>query len=183
MRSLASAQPPTLGDGDCEALRDGLLGQPTNTVTSAAYVAAGAWLGGRAAALPRRQRPTAVAYAGLVVLTGIGSIAYHGPQFRGAEMMHDLPIVAAALLGAGVPLHRRLRGRCALPGFSTGTGVAIGATGAVALASYAAGRTSSPLCNPESLVQPHGLWHLATAAAVALWGTVVWADEAEVEDE
>ncbi|MEI2696836.1 MAG: hypothetical protein V9E94_00340 [Microthrixaceae bacterium] len=174
VRSVALDQPPTLGDGDCEALREGWLGQPVNTLTSVGYVTVGAWLGARSARLPRDQRPSAVTYAGLVALTGIGSIAYHGPQFPGAQMLHDAPIFAAAAVGAAVPLSRIVRGREALPGWSNRAGVAIGACGALGLVAYTAGRTGSPLCRPESVLQPHGLWHLATAAVIGLWGTVIW---------
>lgn len=177
VRSVALDQPPTLGDGDCEALRGGWLGQPVNTLTSAGYVAVGAWLGARSARLPCDQRPGAAAYAGLVALTGIGSVAYHGPQFPGAQMLHDVPIIAASAVGAAVPLSRLARGREALPGWSTRSGVAIGACGALGLVAYAAGRTGSPLCRPRSLLQPHGVWHLATAALIGLWGSVIWSPE------
>lgn len=50
-RRVVLDQPETLGDGDCEALRPGPIGQPVNTVTSLAYVAAGAWLLRRVPAL------------------------------------------------------------------------------------------------------------------------------------
>ena len=31
------------------------------------------------------------------------------------------------------------------------------------------GATDWPWCDPDSMLQPHGLWHLAAAAAVAVW--------------
>jgi hypothetical protein len=31
------------------------------------------------------------------------------------------------------------------------------------------GATGGPLCNPGSLFQPHAVWHLGAAAAVAWW--------------
>jgi hypothetical protein len=31
-------------------------------------------------------------------------------------------------------------------------------------------RTGGPLCNPDSLWQGHGFWHLAAAASLAIWG-------------
>ena len=39
-----SAAGPPLGAGDCEARRPGALGQPTNTVTSGAYLVGAVWL-------------------------------------------------------------------------------------------------------------------------------------------
>jgi hypothetical protein len=40
---------------------------------------------------------------------------------------------------------------------------------AVGVAAYLLGRTGGPLCRPESLLQPHALWHLLTAVAMAAW--------------
>jgi hypothetical protein len=177
VRRRALAQPDTLGDGDCEALRGGVIGQPTNTVTSFAYVGAGGWLGTRVPRLRRAQRGAAAAYAGLVAITGAGSVAYHGPQFPGAQTLHDVPIGALFVLGAAVPAVRRVRGQVALPGWSGRTGATMAATGAIGAAAYVAGRTTSPCCRPRSLLQPHGLWHLATATLMAMWGTVLWVPE------
>ena len=36
---------------------------------------------------------------------------------------------------------------------------------ALGLAAYAAGRSGSPLCRPDSLWQYHGAWHVLSAAA------------------
>jgi 1-acyl-sn-glycerol-3-phosphate acyltransferase len=43
----------------------------------------------------------------------------------------------------------------------------------LAVVAYALGRTGSPLCDPDSIVQFHGAWHVLTALAV-----LVWADRA-----
>ncbi len=40
---------------------------------------------------------------------------------------------------------------------------------AVGLTAYLLGRTGGPLCWPSSLLQPHALWHLLTAVAMATW--------------
>jgi hypothetical protein len=167
-------QPDTLGDADCERLHDGLWGQPVNTVTSFAYVAAGLWLGARTARLPRAQRPGAGWYAAFVAITGAGSVAYHGPQFSGAQLLHDIPIAGVVGIGAVVPLLRRRRGDTAVPGWSPRLGVGMAAAAVVAGASYVGGGTDSPLCRPDSLVQLHGLWHVATASMAAMWGWALW---------
>ena len=39
---------------------------------------------------------------------------------------------------------------------------------AVAVVAYAAGRTSSSLCAPDSLWQPHALWHIASSVGIGL---------------
>jgi hypothetical protein len=167
-------QPDTLGDADCERLHDGLWGQPVNTVTSFAYVAAGLWLGARTARLPRPERPAAGWYAACVAITGVGSVAYHGPQFSGAQLLHDLPIAGVVGIGAAVPLLRRRRHRPAVPGWSGGLGVGMAAVAVVAGASYVGGGTDSALCRPDSLWQLHGLWHVATASMAAMWGWALW---------
>src|SRR5690349_6819598 len=146
-------QPDTLGDGDCEALHPGVWGQPVNTVTSMVYVGAGGWLAARVAKLPRGTRAGAGAYAAVVALTGVGSVAYHGPQFPGAQFLHDTPIYGVAAIGAAVPLWRLAQHRTPLPGWSTPLGVGIAATAAVAGAAYVGGGTSSSLCQPESWLQ------------------------------
>lgn len=176
-RQLTLDQPDTLGDGDCERLRAGWWGQPTNTATSFAYVVAGGWLASRLGRLPTAQRPAAGAYAAFVAVAGLGSVAYHGPQFDGAQFLHDAPIVGLFGVGAAVPVWRRLTRRPVLPGWSTATGVAMASAAAVGLAAYAGGRSTSPWCEPDSLLQLHGLWHIATAGLMALWGTVLWAPD------
>jgi hypothetical protein len=181
-RQVTLDQPATLGDGDCEALRPGLIGQPVNTITSFAYVGAGAWLASRLSRLPSGRRPAAAAYAALTAITGVGSIAYHGPQFAGAQFLHDAPIVGAFALGAVVPLWRLVRGGVPLPGWSTRLGAAMAATAVGSLAAYAAGGTDSPLCRPESLLQPHGLWHMGTAALIGIWGAALWAPRSDVDE-
>lgn len=136
-----------LGGSDCEALRDGWLGQPANTVSSLAYVVAGAYV-------LRRGGPRAPALA--LASVGVGSVLYHGPMPPGAELVHDGSIVA---LGAVILLtgwRRPLR----WPPVA-----ALGAAIVVNLLT----RTDAPLCRPDSLLQGHGAWHVLTAIAVASW--------------
>ena len=65
------------GGADCEALRDGLLAQPVNSLSSLAYVAA-------AIVLVRRQPRHRVPALALAAV-GVGSFLYHGPMPDGAE--------------------------------------------------------------------------------------------------
>lgn len=183
VRQVTLDQPATLGDGDCEALRAGLIGQPTNTFTSVAFVGVGAWLATRVPQLPRRSRNSALAYAALAAVTGAGSVAYHGPQFDGAQFFHDVPILGVLGIGVALPLWRLARGRTPLPGWSGRLGSTMAVGTVVAGAAYAAGGTDSPWCRPESLLQLHGVWHLGTAAVVGLWGLALWAPEHADADE
>ncbi len=183
VRQVTLDQPDTLGDGDCEALRAGLIGQPANTLSSFAYVGAGTWLATRIPGLPRASRRGATAYAALAAVTGAGSVAYHGPQFEGAQFFHDVPILGVLGIGLALPLWRRSRRQVPLPGWSTRLGAVMAASAAVAGVAYVAGGTDSRWCRPESLLQLHGVWHLGTAAVVGIWGVALWAPVDEHADD
>jgi hypothetical protein len=142
-----------LGGSDCEAVRDAVLGQPVNSVSSLAYVVA-------AAVVLLRGGPRGPALA--LAAVGIGSFLYHGPMPRGAEALHDAAIVALVLITAAAAWHRR-----ALPRPPALALVALAAAGILNLL----GRTGAPLCRPDSLAQPHAAWHVLTAVAAAVWLT------------
>jgi hypothetical protein len=151
-----------LGGSDCERLRAGWLAQPANAVSSLAYVAVGGWL------LWRGRRPgldrAAVLTGGAgLVAAGLGSVAYHGPQPGWAHTAHDGSIVTLALVIAGQNIRVIARaGPAALAAVWTGAAPWL----AVGLAAYVAGRTGSPLCRPDSLWQPHAVWHGLSAIGV-----------------
>ena len=132
----------TLGAGDCERLHDGLVAQPVNTASALAYVAVGAWL------LGRRQAVFGLA----VVAAGVGSVDYHGPGSPAARLLHDGGLYAVVGLVAWHEAARRV-GQARRAG-----------TGAPW-----AGRTASPWCDPDRLLQPHAAWHLLGAATLAAW--------------
>lgn len=151
----------TFGRSDCERLDDALLAQPVLALTSLAYVAVGLavlyWaLRGRAV--------LAVTAGVALVAVGFGSFVFHGPQPPWAGPVHDLPIIILAVV-------------CVI-GVARSAGARRSAWGAAAvvfalgLAAYAAGRTGSPLCRPDSLWQYHGVWHVLSGAAA---GLTAWA--------
>lgn len=175
-----SSGSPLLGASDCELVRDGPLAQPVAATSSLAYVGAGLWLLGRSRRVSRRDRRAARVYAGLLGLVGAGSVLYHGPQWPGAQVLHDAPIAMVATQAVVVPLSRVAVGRPVLP--SRGASLSVcGALAAVAVVSYVAGRTGGPLCDPGSRVQPHAAWHVAGAAALGLWGTALWPPAASAD--
>ncbi|OBF98692.1 hypothetical protein A5790_02485 [Mycobacterium sp. 852002-51152_SCH6134967] len=149
------------GRSDCERIGDAMLGQPVLALTSLAYVAVGiavlCWaLGGRAV--------LAGAAGVALVAVGFGSFVFHGPQPHWAGPVHYWPIVGlAAVCVIGVV--GSARGRRSV-------WVAAAVVFALGLAAYAAGRTGSPLCRPDSLWQYHGLWHVLSGAAA---GLAAWA--------
>ena len=163
-----------LGCTDCERIRSGRIAQPVNTATSLGLVAAG----GAIATVVRRKSggrdAEVLAYGALVALTGLGSVAFHGPQPRGARVMHDAPIAAVLALTAITPAVRRLRGLTAVPGWSGRRGVALAAIAAAAGAAYAGGRTAAPTCRPDSVLQLHGAWHLLTATAFTVTAAILY---------
>jgi len=150
--------PPTgFGHSDCERIVDGALAQPVLAVTSLAYVVAGiavlCWA-------MRLRAPLAEAAGVALMAVGAGSFVFHGPQPSWAGMAHDWPIVAVgAVYLAGLVWSGRRQWRSVW--------AAAGGVFALGLAAYAAGRTGSPLCRPDSLWQYHGAWHVLSAAAAA----------------
>ncbi|HXP13875.1 MAG TPA: hypothetical protein VN907_01030 [Actinomycetes bacterium] len=156
-----------LGAGDCERLHGGLVAQPVNTASALAYVAVGAWLVGRGL----REGPgRPLAVVGLaVVAAGVGSVDYHGPGSPAARLLHDGGLYAVVGLVAWHELARHLRA----PGAGwtrrrAAYRAALAATAAGA-ACWWLGRTASPWCDPDSLLQAHAAWHLLGAAALACW--------------
>src|SRR5215210_3671326 len=147
-----------LGAGDCERLHGGLIAQPVNTASALAYVAVGAWLVGR------RQ----VGFGVAVAAAGVGSVDFHGPGSPAARLLHDGGLYAVAGYVAWTEVARRFGRDRLAPGRRAAYRVALAAT-ATGAACWWAGRTASPWCDPDSLLQGHAAWHLLGAAALACW--------------
>jgi hypothetical protein len=149
--------PASFGHTDCERIAGGVLAQPVLAVTSLAYVVTGVavlvWA-------VRIKAPLAGAAGVALSAVGAGSFAYHGTQPSWAELAHDWPIAAVGAVYA-VGLVRSGRRRWS-------AWVAPAAVFVLALAAYAAGRSGSPLCRPDSLWQYHGAWHVLSAVAAGL---------------
>jgi hypothetical protein len=151
-----------LGTGDCERLHDGLVAQPVNTASALAYVAVGAWLVGR-------RHP---AFGLAVAAAGAGSVDYHGTGSPAARLLHDGSLYLVVGMVAWQEVVRRVGRARPAPRGRVAYRVALTA-GAAGAACWWLGRTASPWCNPDSLVQPHAAWHLLGAVALACWGTAV----------
>ncbi len=142
----------------------------------------GAWLIGRglrpgAAGRPSPGRPGTVAFGVAVAAAGIGSVDYHGPGSPAARLLHDGGLYAVVGLVAWHEVARRV-GRARLAGR-----VPAGCLGPWAAPrrlpgrlapppgrpAGGPGRTASPWCDPDSLLQGHAAWHLLGAAALACW--------------
>lgn len=143
-----------IGQSDCERVGGTLLAQPVLALTSLAYVAVGVAL----LCWAVRGRGALASAAGVVlVAVGLGSFAFHGPQPTWAGPAHDWPIAALGVVCVA-GLVRSVRSQWRL--WMIAAGIL-----AMALLAYAAGRSGSPLCRPDSLWQFHGAWHVFTAAA------------------
>jgi hypothetical protein len=158
-----------LGAGDCERLHDGLIAQPVNTASALALVAVGAWLAGRglrAGAVP--ARPASVGFGLVVAAAGVGSVDYHGTGSPAARLLHDGTLYAVAGFVAWREVARRV-GRARLAPRRRAAYRAALAAAAAGAACWWLGRTASPVCDPDSLLQGHAAWHLLGAAALACW--------------
>jgi len=156
-----------LGAGDCERLHDGLIAQPVNTASALAYVAVGAWLAGRAVHGGPGRRPLLV--FGLAAgLAGVGSVDYHGTGSPAARLLHDGGLYAVVGLVAWREVARRVGRERLGPAHQAAYRLALGVAAAGAVCWWA-GRTGSPWCDPDSLLQAHAAWHLLGAAALGGW--------------
>lgn len=84
---------PHIAASDCERCRPGLVAQPANTVSSLAYVVAGALVVRAEARRPGgRRSETALGWA--TIAAGLGSVAYHGPGTALGRYVHDAGLLA-----------------------------------------------------------------------------------------
>jgi len=155
-----------MGAADCERIGQGLLAQPVNALSSLAFVVAGAWIVYRA--LDARDGRTRMILFGLgVAAVGVGSVLYHGPQPAVAQSLHDGTIVIVVAM-VGVLELVRAAGRLRRDRRGYLLALAALLLGAVA---FTFGRTSSPLCSPDGVVQLHGLWHVLAAVTLAAYAS------------
>jgi hypothetical protein len=177
---------------DCERIRPEWLGQPVNSLTSLIFVAAGAiiasrrperaWVGVAMAAtgvgsfLFHGPMPTGSQLAHdvslawlLATVPAVGTrwdrwvilpgLAVLGAFLAVAPSLADPLFIALTALVLAV-LVRRDRS------FTT-----IGPLALLVISAIVGrlGATGWPLCNADSTIQPHGLWHLGAAVAVTWW--------------
>lgn len=176
---------------DCERIANSLIGQPANALSALAFVIAGV-------IIARRRDLTwigvAVAATGVGSFLFHGPMAPGGVWIHDTTLVWLIAVIAGwnrpwerwtrlpglALLGvvfAGAPL-------VADPVAIALTGAALGLIlipsrslenlGPVALLGVAAvvgrlGATGGPLCDPNSLLQAHAIWHIGAATAVTWW--------------
>ena len=152
-----------MAGSDCEQLRSGWFAQPVNTVSCAAFLAVACWLLRRARA---SGDPRGLLLSGAVALTavGVGSVAYHGPQPGWADFVHSWSVngLALVLLLQTVSLLVGKATRGVVAAWKAASGWM-----AAGLIAYAAGRTGSRWCRPDTVWQMHAIWHVLIAVGVA----------------
>lgn len=188
---------------DCELIGAGFLGQPVNTLTTLVLMVAGLVL------VPRpRSRWVGIALiaTGIGSFAFHGPMAPGGAWIHDVTLAWLILVVAAhsrawerwsyfpglALLGVVFAVR---------PDVSDVMTVAVFVGAAVLLISEdrsrvtllplallvvasivgRLGSTGGPLCEPESMLQPHGLWHVGAAVAVAWWAIGRERREARIE--
>jgi hypothetical protein len=175
---------------DCEAVVHAVLGQPVNSLTALAFIVGGV-------VIVSRSPHVWIGIASIG--TGVGSFLFHGPMPPLDEWLHDLTLAWLLLViaahGRSWERWSHLPGLIAVsilvavPGAADPVGIVLAALaivlvlmgdrswstlGPLALLAVVAvigrlGATGGPLCDPDSLWQPHGLWHVGAAVVVVWW--------------
>ena len=176
---------------DCELIRSGFFGQPVNSITTVAFVVAGVYL------LPRiRLRWIAIGLiatgfgsflfhgpmpagaewahdvplAWLILLVGGWGRTWerwtHLPGLAALSLIFALfpqwadPLAVLLTIAAlALIIHDDRTPRTIAPLSLLAVAAIVGRLGA----------TSGPWCDPESIFQLHGVWHVAAAVAVTWW--------------
>jgi hypothetical protein len=177
---------------DCEAIGAGFLGQPVNGLTTLGFVVAGMiviirrrdmrWIGigliatGIGSFLFHGPMPPGNEWAHDVTLAWLAAIvAGLGTRWERLTHLPALLIIGALVALAPVladPLAVALTVAAVLSILRqdrSATTIAPLMLLAVLAVFGRLGATGGPLCDPGSLLQPHAVWHLGAAAAVAWW--------------
>jgi hypothetical protein len=177
---------------DCEAIGAGFLGQPVNALTTVGFMVVGlvvmmrrrdmAWIGiglvatGVGSFLFHGPMPPGNEWAHDVTLawlvTMVGGWGTRWERFTRLPTLLALGVIMALFPAIADPLAVALT-LVALFSIlrrdhTAATLAPMALLGAVAVFGRL-GATGGPLCDPESLFQPHGVWHLGAATAVGWW--------------
>lgn len=153
--------------GDCETVVGGWLGQPSNSLSSLAYIIAA--LAVVAAVIRHRHRMIGYVLAGSLGLVGLGSFLFHGTGTQPGDLLHtvSIPLLLLSVIATAFVSREQAVRMAWPPMILFGVGLAV----------YLFSRTGGPLCDPDSLLQGHAAWHVLSAAAAGWFGVRVVARE------
>lgn len=95
--------------GDCERIVDGWLDQPVNALTSLAFIIAGLVVVMRHRGRRDTMPGATGTLGGVMILTGIGSTAFHAWSGRVATWLHDASLTSLLVLIVAIEISRRIR--------------------------------------------------------------------------
>jgi hypothetical protein len=177
---------------DCELIGAGFLGQPINALTTLGFVVAGIivigssrdvrWIGigliatGIGSFLFHGPMPPGDEWAHDATLAWLVTmVAAWGTRWEGSSRLPSLLVIGAVVAVVPVIADPLAVALTLLALFSIlrfdrspATLAPLLLLGVVAVLGRL-GATGGPLCVPESLFQPHGVWHLGAASAVVWW--------------
>ncbi|MEO1064692.1 MAG: 1-acyl-sn-glycerol-3-phosphate acyltransferase [Actinomycetota bacterium] len=165
--------------GDCEAADGGIFDQDANAWSSAIYVVIGVLV--LELVRRRRLRPAVAVLAVATIAEGVGSIAFHGAPGDGAQLVHDLALVAMLAYLAGWHLVRA-RGAASADRAAVVAAVAAAVVGAAVhgvlseIATVGSGVLVGVILLAEVLARRQGLpavWSAGPLALAAVAG-VTW---------
>lgn len=87
-----------LGESDCETITNTVLAQPVNAYSSLAFSVVGIGIIVWAQSVRGIERELRIVFGTILILTGIGSYLFHGPQPPVSQFLHDITFLAALLL-------------------------------------------------------------------------------------
>lgn len=210
---MANVPYQRIGESDCETIGPGILAQPINALSSLAFSVIGLVIIWWASQVEGNERGVRIVFGILMVLTGAGSVMFHGPQGPGSLFGHDVTFLVTVWFVAIVNVSETLQWRrvtewgafvagalvlsvllVVSPGLTNvlmvATVIALVASDltihrrgtirawwyiaslvaiVAALVMFVLGRTGAPLCDPDSLFQGHGMWHLLGAVALGAY--------------
>ena len=179
---------------DCEAIGVGFLGQPVNSLTTLAFLVIGIavmtsrrhqmWIGagliatGIGSFLFHGPMPPGSEWAHDASLAWL--LALIGSSGTRWEAVSKAPALVVIAVTFGLfpviadPVAVLLTGFAVVSLLASNRSTTT--WGPLALVTLAAaygrlGATGGPLCDPEALYQPHGVWHVLAALAVGWWAT------------
>ncbi len=202
-----------IGESDCETLGDGFFAQPINTLSSATFSVVGVVIIWWATRAEGTERVVRLVFGVLMVLTGVGSVMFHGTQGPGSQFGHDVAFLVTVWFVASVNVAQTYRWKPAVGWMAFAVGALVlavtlvvspGVTNVlmvatvvslvvsdialhrrgtmrtwwyvaslvaivIAVVMFLLGRTGAPLCDPDSLFQGHGIWHVLAAVALGTY--------------